>query len=381
MKQFLTMKLFLALAVLLFVATMVYVLGGSPLGHLFDNSLALGMLGYSIIPKPAVSRRNVANANGAVLTNGGQIRIPLNKDFLAVMHRLNVSVSQTWGTNAPSSSDVRRFFSRIELVSNEGSHYSSDFHQFYDAMRYTERASAPVVALGAGGGAAATAKFSVNMHHAMHATLADLVTALQTSGFSTLDLVLTISPDASNGFIGGTGVVGAAAYTVGVDSIELPDMSGQTKEQRDGIVFGKARHYLKSMKEVASASAAVSNEEVVLKTGGKTRFIFLHSYNTTGAIPTLANGIIDKITLDFGGRTYFGSIEATSIQQENVAVRDFNQTGVYVIDMGKNPKGWLDMENVNEIKLLYSTLSTKPAGWKVTVAQDWVERLSAAGIK
>jgi len=318
----------------------------------------------SIIPKTPRCSRNVANVSGAVLTNTGQIKLDVNKDFLTAEHLINVAVSQNF-TGVPTASDVRRFFSKIEFVTDQGTSVSCDFHQFYDAMRFTDEASAPAVVLAA----ASKANFSIALHHANHDSLLDMLTALDTKDFSTLSIILTVSPDDKNGFIGGT-VPLAAAYQVSVDSIEFPGMTGVAP-------FGKARHNLKQMKEVSSASAAVTQEEVVLKTGGRTRFIVLHSYDTTGAIPTLANGIIDKVNLAFGGVTYLKNKDFKAIQQENVAKRNFNQVGVAIIDFGKNPKGWLPMENVNEVKLEYSTLGTKPAGWKVTVAQDWTEGLAA----
>lgn len=332
----------------------------------------------SILSKPPRGRRNIANATGAVLTNGGQIKIPLNKDFLVADHAVNVAVSQTWGTNAPSSSDVRRFFSRLELTSNEGTIYSADFHQVYDQARFTELASSPVVALGAGGGAAATATFGFNLHHVNDEATLDLLTALQTANFSTLELVLTVAPDASNGFIGGTGTVGAAAYTVAVDACEYPGLSGRSAEERKGIAYGKARHSFKQMQEKTGVNAA-SNQELLLETGNKTRFLFLHSYNTTAAIPVLANGIVDKISLSIGGQDYMGTVAFRDLQQENIGQRGFNQTGVAVLDMGDDPAGWIPLENVNEAKLRYSTLGTAPATWKVTVGQDMSNNLAAAG--
>lgn len=340
------------------------------------------MLSYSLISKSPHGRRNVANGSGAVLTNNGQIRLDLNKDFLVARHQVNIHVSQTWGTNAPSSSDVRRFFSKIELVSNEGSIFTSDFAQFYDLMRFNGLSSAPVVVPGAGGGAAATADFSFNMHHAMAKSHADLLTALQSSGFSTLALVLTVSADAANGFIGGTGTVGAAAYTVTVNSVELPSstFSGHTPNERAAIKFGKARHWLAALDEKASASAAASNQEVKLTTGGRVRYIALHSYDTTGAIPTLVNGIVDKISLAVNNSIYFNNVAFKDIQQENIDERAFNQTGVAILDMGDDPKGWIPLEGLNEVKLQYSTLGTAPAGWKVRCAQDYATGLKELGL-
>ena len=328
----------------------------------------------AILQKTPRGRRNVANASGAVLTNNGQVRLDLNKDFLVGEHQINVSVAQSF-TGVPTSSDVRRFFSKAELVSNEGTIFTCDFHQLYDQSRFTEMMAFPIVSLAA----ASTAQFSFNLHHNNDESLFDILSALQTANFSTLALLLTVSPDAQNGFIGGT-VPLAATYTIGVDSKEFPNMSLSDRAARNAQVYGKARHYFKAMAEKAASLSAASNQEVLLESGGRTRFVFLHSYNTTAAIPVLANGIVDKISLSLAGVDYMGMIDFKNLQQENIAQRGFNQVGVAVIDMGENPKAWIPMENINEAKLKYSTLGTAPAGWKVTVGQDFTVGLRELGV-
>lgn len=335
-------------------------------------------MGKSIISKPPRSRRAIASGSGTTATNGGVIKIDLDKSFLTEEYSMDVAVSQTWGTNPPSSSDIRRMFSKFELVSSTfGTVYSCDFHQLVDQAKFTESSASPVVTLGAGGGAAATARFSVDCHAENDSSLLDLLTALQASEHGSLYMQLTISPDAANMFIGGSGAVGVAAVTVLVDAKEYRGYSG--KNIRAGsFVFGKAKHVFKRMEEKSSASAAASNQEIMLETGGKLRFLFLHSYNTTGTIPTLANGIIDTISLDIGGVDYFKNCAAASLQQDNVGSRGFNQTGVTVLDFGDDPTGWPDMAGMTEVKLKYSTLGTAPAGWKVTCVQDFTVGLEKA---
>lgn len=335
----------------------------------------------SIIPKMPHSRRNVANGTGGYTTQNGQVKLELNKDFLTSDHRISVLVAQVFATTAPNAFDVRRFFSKIELQSNEGTIFSSAFDQFYDAMRYLELASAPVNYAGVAAGAAATSSFSFNMHHANDQATLDLLTALQTADFSTLSLVLTCAPDANNGFIGGVAPA-AANFTVGVDTHEYQDsaFSGDSAAQRKTINYGKARHHFKSMDEKSSASAAASNQEVQLDTGGRTRFLFLHSYNTTSGVNVLANGVVNQITLNVNGKNVLQGVQFANIQQENVAKRGFNQAGIAVLDMGDDPKGWIRMEDVNTVKLQYSTLGTAPAGWLVRVAQDYTTGLAALGV-
>lgn len=326
----------------------------------------------SILRKTPHARRKIAAATGAVLTNAGQIKIDLNKDFLVAEHILNIAVSQTWGTNAPTSCDVRRFFTKAEVVTSDGVLFSCDFHQLYDLARFTEAASAPVFTAGAGGGAAATVTFSVDLHHINDECLYDLWTALRTADLSSASVVLTIAADASNGFIGGTGTAGAAGYTVTVDQRAIPGLSGKSREDRDAIRFGLAKHKINHLAEIIGGAAA-TQQNITLKTGNRARFLILHTYSITGG--ALANGIIDTLSLSFGGVDYLQNVKAVDLQQENIKNRSFAQTGVIVVDMGDDPHGWLPLEGLAEAKLQVTTLATAPASWRVTCAQDYTEGL------
>jgi len=326
----------------------------------------------SILRKPPRSRRFIAAGSGAVLTNAGQIKIDLNRDMLVDEHKLNVAISQTFGTNAPTSFDPRRTFTKIELVTSVGVLYSCDFHQFYDQARFFEAATLPVTVFGAGGGAAATASYTIDMHHENDECLYDLWTALRTADLSSISLVLTLAADASNGFIGGTGTIGAAAVTVTVDQQSFPALSGKSVADRNAIGYGNAMHKLSHIQEIIGG-ASVTSQNVALRCGNRTRAIILHMWSITGS--TLANGIVDAVTLSFGGVDYFLNIKAPNIQQANIKDRGFNQAGVVVLDFGDDPTGWLPLEGMAEAKLQITTLASAPPSWRVTVAQDYTEGL------
>ncbi len=337
---------------------------------------AVLQFGGSIFSKMPHGRRNVANGNGATNVANGQISLDLNKDFLTEEHIVTLSIAQAF-TGAPTSSDVRRFFSKLEIASNEGTIFTAGFDQIYDLMRFAEMASAPQIVLGM----AATANFSFTLHHSNDRATLDLLTALQTANFSTLRLILTIAPDASNGFIGGTGP-GVATYQVAVDTEEIPDpaFSGRSPVDRQKITYGKARHWCKAMQEVDSNSTAATTQNILLECGGRVRFIAFHTYNTTGALPVLANGIVNTVSLSSNGVDYAVNKSFLALQQANLAKRNFNQVGVAVLDMGDDPKGWIPLENVNTAKLVYTTLAGTPAGWTVKVCQDHTTGLPALGV-
>lgn len=345
--------------------------------YLFAYFVRAGfVLPVSLISQLPAAFRNVANGSGGAAINNGQIRLELNKDFLTSEHVVNVGVSQNF-TGVPTSCDVRRFFTKIELITNEGTIYTSDGGVLYDIMRFTELSSAPINVLAA----TSTSQFSMNLHHAMDNSHADLLTALQTANFSTLSLVLTVAPDANNGFIGGTVPV-AALYTVAVDALQLadPSFSGRDAASRNKIVYGKARHWFKAMAEKSAAVSAASSQEVLLDTGNRTRFIILHSYNTTSGVNVLADGIIDTVNLNVNSVDYIANRKAINQRQRNIADRGFNQVGVHVFDFGDDPKAWIPLEHVNTAKLLYSTLGTAPAGWLVRTAQDYATGYEALGV-
>ncbi len=338
---------------------------------------ALGaMPGFgSIMQKMPHGRVNVGNANGGYAIANGQIKIELNKDFFVPDHRVTVAVSQVFATTAPNASDVRRFFSQIQLNSNEGVIFTAPFDMFYDMMRYLENASAPAIYFGVAAGAPATALFSFNMHHANFRAALDLLTGLQTANFSTLNLTLSVNPDNANGFLGGVGPA-AATYQVAVDAVQIADpaFSGTDANSRKAIVYGKARHHYKAMAQKVNVAGGVSPQELLLDTGGKTRFITFHSYTAAGV---LANGIIDTINLSAGGVDYMNNVSFAALQQENIAERGFNQVGFACFDLGDDSKAWIPMKDLNSCKLKYSTLAGAPAGCIINVGQDYSIGLEA----
>lgn len=332
------------------------------------STLGFG-IGATRLKKPPFSRRKVGAASGGVAIANGQISIELPKSLLVEEHIVSVFVSQVFATTAPTSSDVRRFFSKVELQSSNGTTVSLDGHQFYDFARFTEASSAPSVTYGVAGGAAAEARFSVDLHHIMDEAVCDLVSALRGGNeLSSLTLVLTPAPDAANGFVGGVAPA-AAAYTVTVEERALPKLSGKTQADRDMIGYGKAIHNQMSIGEIIGG-AAVTNQSFKLKCLGKTRFVMLHTTSVTGG--ALADGIIDTISWSVPGHDFFVGAKAFDLKQDNIKKRGFNQTGVIVLDLGDDPEQWANLSGLGDILVTVTTLSTAPASWRVTAAQDYV---------
>lgn len=337
-------------------------------------------MGQSIISKPPRSRKLVATKTGATNINDGVISIELPKVRLVSEWILDILLSQTWGTNPPSSSDVRRSFSKVELVSDTlGTLISCDFHQAYDSARYYENTPVPVVDYGAGSGAAATARYQYDLHAIMDGATLDLLTALQTSEHGSLTLELTLASKANSLFIGGTGTAGEVTATINVKEFGYVALTG--KNVRSGnFIYGRAHHEQKALEQETGAAAAASDHQVKLLGGKKLRKLIIHTFDTTTpAIPVLANGILDKITsLEIGGVEYCFNISAESFQQENISDRNFNQAGVYVVDFLGDPAGWPLIAKGEEVIMKYTKRAGSPAGWKVAVLQDSAVNLNQA---
>lgn len=315
--------------------------------------------------------RLVAQGSGNVSSNLGVISMQLDRANLTSELVLGLDFLQTWGTNAPTSHDMRFAFTKIELTSSKGTHFSCGWPAFYDLMRATESKSTPLYAYGAGGGAAASLSGICDLHFELDGSPMDVLTFLDTSELSSLNLKLTVAPDAQNAFIGGTGTVGVTAVNVTVEAKEYPDMKG-------AMPFGVATQFCIDMLENTGV-AAVSNKEVPLKTGNKTRFLLIQTLDTSGARPVFTDAVVDKFNLKVQGHEYFGNSPGKTVRKINEAVRGMNNVGCYLLDLGDDPAAYADFEGLVSAKLEFSTLAGAPASWKATCTQVYIEGLKALG--
>lgn len=325
----------------------------------------------SAFNKGKLQNRLVAQGSGTTAANLGVISMQLDRAQLTSELVMGLSFSQTWGTNAPTSHDMRFAFTKIELTSSKGTHFSCGWPAFYDLMRATENKSTPIFAYGAGGGAAAALSGISDLHFELDGSPMDVLTFLDTSQLSSLNLKLTIAPDAQNAFIGGTGAVGVTAVNVTVEAKEYPEMKG-------AMPFGVANQFCIDMLENTGV-AAVSNKEVPLKTGNKTRFIMVQTLDTSGARPVYTDAVIDKFNFKVNGFEYCGNSPGVTVRKKNDANRGMNNVGCYLLDFGDDPAQYADLEGLVSAKLEFSTLAGAPASWKATCTQVYVEGLKALG--
>lgn len=315
-------------------------------------------MGQSKYVKRTKAIRTVATGTGA---SGGTTRLALNRDWLVAEHKINIGVSQANGGTDPTSVDVRDFIATVSLETSDGRRVFLTGAQAYDLGRFTEDASSVVNTLGA----TSTSQFAFDLHHENDAALLDLLTALRSNEFSTVDLVLTFNAAGADGFKGGT-VPSAAAYTIAVMSEDYEMLT----EIQFGALLGSAKHYQEKLGSKVG-TAAGSQPDIDLITGNLTRFIALHAYDTSGAVATLANTIVGDLRLNINGRD-MRVMTGREVQCGNVAARGFDQTGVFVLDFGDDENGWLDLRNVQQAKLQWSASTGVPAGFRVDVAQDFM---------
>lgn len=320
----------------------------------------------SLFVKKQKQARLVASGSGTTATNLGKISLDLDRAFLTSELVIGLAVSQGFAV-APSSSDVRRLFSKIELVSSRGTEFSCSWSSFYDLMRVTESSAAPIVVLGT----TSTMKAITDLHFELDGCGMDVLTMVDAAELSSFKLELHISPDAANCFIGGT-TPAVANISVTVVAEEYPLMKGVHP-------FASCAQSVKAMTE-NSGGAAATNKEVKLDTGNRTRFILLQAFDTTGAVPTLSDSILDAVTFEPEGFRYFSNVPASTIRAQNAAKRSFNQVGCVLLDAGDEVQGFYDLEAVTAAKLKYSTLTGAPASWTVTATQVYVNGLGAINL-
>lgn len=308
--------------------------------------------------KTAAVRRVAAGT----AVGGAQLRLQLNRDWLVSEHKINIQVAQAYAGVVPASVDVRDFIQTIALETSDGRRVFLTGPQAYDLGRFTEDASNVVSVLGA----ASSASWAFELHHENDGALLDLLTALRSNEFTTIDAVITFATDALNGFKGGT-LPGVATYQVQVESYDREMLT----DVQFGSLLGVAKHYAVSIGQ-ATGAAAGQQADVQLITGNRMRFLGLHAYNTTGAVDVLSDAVIGNVRININGRDYRVT-DGASIRQDNVAKRGFGQVGVYFVDFGDDEQGFLDLSAVNQARLQWDVLAGAPAGWRVDFCQDYTQ--------
>lgn len=331
-------------------------------------------MSLDIIRKAVRTMIRSKTGSGATNVNGGVITIPLSKNFLTDEYRVNVMISQSFAV-APSSSDVRRFFKSIQLVVDKGEGIKLNGHAAYDLARLTEKAHTPTVVLGT----PSTCEFSFELHGKNDGAIGGLATSWLTGKYGTLDLVLEINPDATNGFIGGT-TPGVATYDIEVYPSEYRTMTPFVRDDVEGSGWGISEHCGVMLSNIRGDVSGYAQEHAV-KGGNKTRFIIMHAFdaasggNLTDAV--FRNGA--RVSMTVGDLVIYANTKLSELQKQLEAERDIALTGVCVLDAGDDPNGWWDLRNVKEQKLDINIPASAnlPAAWRLEIAQDYSRDLES----
>lgn len=299
---------------------------------------------------------------------GGQIRIPLKKESLVAEMQVRVQAAQPFAGAAPTGSDVRRFITNVAIETSDGRKVFATGYQAYDLGRFTEQAPAPVVALGAGGGANATADYTFDIHFENDEALHDLFSAIAAGKLTTFDLVLDMAADNANGFTGGVG--GVTNYTVTARSQGFPDMlfvRAADGTMQPNPIVGAFDHRVERVTLPGNAGAGTSFD-LRLISGNLSRFLMLHTFDTGTGLPS--DAVLNNLRLIIDGKEIFiGSF--LEQRKQNAQKRAFNIPGCVVIDFGDDESGWLNLVGINEPKLTVDIAAGAPANWLVTLAQDY----------
>lgn len=289
----------------------------------------------------------------AATAAAGEMAFSCPKDYLTAEYQLSVKVAQGFATTVPTSSDVRDFIKDISLTLSGGKHsgkvFTLDGAQAYDLGRFTENAPLSEVTLAA----TSTAEFGLDLHMEADESLRDLDTAIRTGDYSEITVAINFNADNANGFKGGVIGAGAAAvYTVELDAIKYPHMTPVSDLEKANAPQGSKYQRIESFSNPAVAIG--SNPDIDLKPGAKTRFLLIHTRNAGG---TLADGILGAVSMKPGGFDVVDIGDAKAIRRANVSKRGFNAPGVYIVDFGDDPDGFLDLSEVKQAKLTYTALA------------------------
>jgi len=317
--------------------------------------------------------------NGATNLQNGVIHIDLDRTWL--LEKLAVVVTVTQGfTGAPTSSDVRRFFSQMQILVDQGNGMKANFAAAYDLFRLLKpQAPAPVVVLGA----ASSATFTFEINFAQLLAIGSLSTALLSGRYATLALELTVAPDANNGFIGGT-VPQVAQYSVECMPFEMRDQTPASRGDQ-GSGWGVAERVLKQQANLPITQNG-GEFDIILSSGGKTRFVVMHCFDAA-TYGNLTDAIINngaRLSMELDGFKHYENTLLSAVKLVNIQDRGaMPATGVVLMDFGDDPKQWADMRRAKDIKFHLSVPASAnlPASGRIEICQDYtvgLERLRGA---
>lgn len=306
---------------------------------------------------------------------GQQIRIPLNKQSLVENQLVRIQASQTYAVvptfNAGTAPDVRRFITSLSVETSDGRRKFMTGYEAYDFGRFTEQGDAPVVQSAV---SPCTADYMFTLHHSNDKALHDMMAAIDAARLNTFDLVIQFALDTNNGFTGtnaaGT-TPGITAYSVTVRNENYPGMMNDAEGNLNGFVEA-LRHVNETQTVVGAGGAGTTAPLLRLTAGNKTRFIMIHSFDTTNANAVLlpSDNVISNIRLNINGQERRITDYLTQ-QKVNQANRQFFIRGCIVLDFGNDEAGWLDLRGVAEPYLSYDLAAAVPANWRIDFAQEY----------
>jgi len=330
--------------------------------------------------KPQAVVRNIGNKT---LVGAGEIRIPLNKDNLTTEHMINVLFTQVFAIAPTAMGDLSQVIKSVVIESDKGPLVNSDGMSMVALSSLTEKQpnQRKVVGLNSSG------NLFFDVHYENDGAVQDLLTALETGGFSGLDLVITLVDPFVAGVYTGGGTPSALNFNVRVNAKTLPELTGigavdafDSTDPQTGEAIVEANQYA----GVGTAFHRVGTQVIRGVTTGDqqpvrlqakaalVRFLQMLSLDTTGANPAVSDNIIEDARLVVNGNQVFHA-SFSEIQAANESRRNVNRlnSGIGVIDFGDDETGFLDMPEGNEALLYLRIASSAPTGWEVRMTEDY----------
>jgi len=330
----------------------------------------------SAFNKPQAVVRNIGNRT---LNGAGEIRIPLNKDHLTSEHQVVVSMSQGFATAPTAMGDLSRMVRTVVLESDKGPLVNSDGMSLIALSAFTEKQPTQRKSVGT----TSTGTLVFDLHHENDGALHDLLTALETSDFSGLDLVMYLDDPSSVGVYTGGATPAAPTFNVRVnartypaltnigksDGFQLPDGSIEANEFA-GV--GSLVHRVGT--QVLRGTTTGDQQPVRLQAkSALVRFLQLLSLDNTGANPVASDSIIEDVRLVVNGNQVFNATfhEIQAVNESRRQLSSVVGSGIAVVDFGDDEVGFLDLPENNEAMVYFRIAPNAPANWEIRLVEDY----------
>lgn len=302
----------------------------------------------SLFRKGFIQHTPAGTGNGDSATTT-QTQIQLNKDYFTEKYLVHIVTSQA-SSVAPTGFTPQNCISSIMLEFSGGKRGGNGPRIYikgkalYEVMRFFKNTPAPLTTF-ATPTSSADWMFYVDM--AMAESMIDWMTGVYTAEYSQIKMTINWNTTTTGIFTGGT-VSGAVFHVVDVTAYNTPVVD--RSKGSNAVWLATSQHRVYNLTK--NPTGAGSGDDVQLQTGRKVRYIQINAYNNSGA---LSDSIVDQLNILFGGYNY--QTTWNKLKNANLADRNYSSVGTVFLDYADDPKGWLDLSQLNEARLKWTSLA------------------------